>query len=287
MPSVRDPVIKFINKLREDELPPAFNRRLRTASSALALFASASAATAADLPTAKEPPPAPVVDTFQPFFVKFGFTYGLNTSTSHIWAQNPAAVAHGIRTTFPAGFGATLTDVSTFGVEAGAYVTRNVSVDISGGIPFYVKDKTRGYNPANPVVVNGTVKAQIMPAIIPITVLYHFDNFGTIRPYIGGGVAVGWSMSNKNAFLYDVHVGSSVGPIVQGGVEYMIDRNWGVSLDVKKSFNYVESYGNGVIVPGVGPIPTRVIQHTHFEPWLFSLGLVYRFGGGEPALAKY
>jgi outer membrane protein len=251
-----------------------------------AVFAAAGAH-ATDLPSLKEAAPPPVVDSFQPYFIKIGFVYGLNTSSSHLWAQDPTALRKGVGTAFPTGVGATLTDIATLGFEGGLYVTRNISVNMSGGIPLYIKDKTKGYNPANPILTNGTTLAQLMPAIIPITVVYHFDNFGPIRPYLGAGVAVGFSFSNKNAFLNDVHIGSSVGPVLQGGADYMIDRNWGLSLDVKKSFNYVESYANGINVPGIGPLPAKVYQHTQFQPWLFSLGVVYRFGGGEPVLAKY
>lgn len=263
----------------------AFRAKLLRACCVLTPIFAAVAAQAADLPNVKEP--APVADSFEPFFVKLGFTYAQNTSSSRVWGQSPTALLHGVTTAFPAGVGATLTDIATFGFEAGFYVTHNVSVDVSAGIPLYIKDKTKGYNPANPGLINGTTLAQIMPAIIPITVLYHFDNFGPIRPYIGGGISVGWSFDNKNAFLNDVHVSSSVGPVIQGGVDYMIDRNWGLSLDVKKAFNYVEAYANGVDIPVVGPFPAKTYQHTNFDPWLFSVGFVYRFGGGEPLLAKY
>jgi outer membrane protein len=265
----------------------AKSRKARWLGVALGAAMAATTAQAADLPSYKEAPPAPVVDSFQPFFVKLGFTYGLNSSTSHLWAQDPTALRRRNPTAFPTGFGATVGDVSTLGFEAGFFITRNISVDISGGIPIYVNDKTKGFNPLNPVVVNGTVLSQIMPAILPITVLYHFDNFGPFRPYIGGGAAVGFSLDNKNAFLTDVHVGSTMGVALQGGVDYMIDRNWGVSLDVKKTFTYVESYASGINVPGVGPLPVRVYQHTQFQPWLLSLGIVYRFGGGAPILANY
>jgi outer membrane protein len=253
---------------------------------ALAAAMAATTALAADLPSYKEAPPAPVVESFQPFFVKVGFIYALNTSSSRLWGQDPAAMRRGNFTAFPAHVGATIGDVATAGFEAGIYVTRNISVDISAGIPYYVNDKTKGFNPANPILTNGTVLAQIVPALIPITVLYHFDNFGPIRPYLGTGVGIGFSLGNKNAFLNDVHVSSSLGWVLQGGADYMIDRNWGVSLDVKKTFAYVEAYANGINVGGV-TIPAKVYQHTNFQPWLFSLGIVYRFGGGEPILAKY
>ena len=106
----------------------------------------ASAASAADLPTQKAPP-APVqpvqIDYYQPFFVKLGFTYALNQSYSSLWAQNPTAMAAGNFAAFPLGVGATLGNVPTLGFEGGLFVTHNLSVDVSGGIPMYVNDKTK------------------------------------------------------------------------------------------------------------------------------------------------
>jgi outer membrane protein len=252
-------------------------------------LAASSAAVAADLPAVKDAPPAPAAVNWPPIFIKAGFTYALNTSASTIYAQDIALLRRGVTTAFNAGISATLTDVATLGFETGLYLTPNVSLNVSGGLPFFIKDKTKGYNPANPAVPNGTVLAKIMPAIIPVTLVYHFTNFGAFQPYIGAGPSFGFSFSNQNAFLYTVNVGTSVGFAAQAGFDYMIDDHWGVSLDVKKSFNYVESSAAGALVPGVGAVPTKVYQHTFFQPWLFSVGLLYRFGGPDAGLfaAKY
>lgn len=259
---------------------------------ALAVGLSAGAARAADLPTAKEAPaPLAPADSFQPFFVKLAFTYVLNSSNSRLWAQNITAMQHGIYTAFPAGVGAEVTDVPTLGGEFGVFLTRRISLNVSGGIPQYVQDKTKGFNPANPTVVNGTVLAKIMPGLIPITLVYHFDSFHGFEPYVGLGVAPTFSFSNKDAFLHDVHVSGSAGPVAQAGFDYMFDRHWGVSLDVKKVFNnYVTAYARGVNAPGIGVLPTEVIQHANFAPWTFSAGLVYRFGDpilSHPLIANY
>jgi outer membrane protein len=247
-----------------------------------------SSARAADLPSVKEPiAAAPVVDDFQPFFVKLGVTYAINTSTSRLWGQNPAVYPLGYFQSFPAGVGATIGNITTMSVEAGYYVTRNISIDVSGGIPFYAKDSTKGFNPRNPALPDGTVLSNIMPAVVPITVLYHFDNFGPVRPYIGGGLAPGFSFSNQDAFLHNVGVGGSLGGVVQAGADYMIDKHWGLSLDVKKIFAYVEAHATGINVPGLGAVPAVTVQHTNFQPWLLSFGVIYRFGAPEPVIAKY
>lgn len=241
-----------------------------------ALFPAA--AGAADLAAPVAPPTAATVDTFQPFFVKLAFTYVLNTTTSQLWSQNPTAMAHRNFATFPTGFGAAVGNVATVGFEAGWFITRNVSLDVSTGVPFFVDVKSRGYNPANPLVPNGTVLARIMPAYVPITALWHFDQFGAFRPYVGAGFAPGFNMGSKNALLTGIHVNNSVGFVLQAGADYMLTRNWGVSVDVKKTFSYVESHQSGIDIAGA-MLPVNSYQHTHFQPWAFSAGVVYRFGG--------
>lgn len=241
----------------------------------------ASAASAADLPTQKAPPaPAPPVqiDHYQPFFVKLGFAYALNQSYSNLWAQNPTAMAAGNFATFPLGVGATLGNVATLGFEGGLFVTHNVSVDVSGGIPMYVNDKTKGYNWQNPLLPDGTVLAKLMEGLIPVTAVYHFDNLGALRPYVGAGVAAAFPFGTKDGFTTGVHVTSAAAPVLQTGFDYMLTPNWGFSADVKKTFAYVKSKADGIDVMGVGSFPVASYQHTHFQPWIFSVGIVYAFG---------
>ena len=241
----------------------------------------ASAASAADLPTQKAPP-APVqpaqIDYYQPFFVKLGFTYALNQSYSNLWAQNPTAMATGNFATFPLGVGATLGNVPTLGVESGLFVTRNVSVNVSGGIPMYVNDKTKGFNWQNPLLPDGTVLAKLMEGLIPVTAVYHFDNFGAFRPYVGAGVAVAFPFATKEGFTTGVHVSSAAGPVLRTGFDYMLTPNWGFSADVTKTFTDVESNAEGINVPGIGSFPVASYQHARFQPWIFSVGIVYAFG---------
>lgn len=251
-----------------------------------ALLAGSTMAMAADLPSVKEPVPvAPVVDNFEPFFIKIGVTYELNTSTSRLAGQNPILMQGGNFGVYPAGVGATIGNIVTLGGEAGYFVTRNISLDVSAGIPFYAKDTTKGFNPRNPALPNGTVLSEILPAVVPITVVYHLNQFGAFQPYAGVGLAPGFSFDNKNEFLTGVKVGGSVGLVLQAGADYMFDRNWGVSFDAKKIFSYVDAHATGLaLAPGVPVITT---QHVNFQPWLLSAGIVYRFGAPDAVTAKY
>jgi outer membrane protein len=253
------------------------NRSFIKGLSAATLAACVShAAHAADLPSAKEPlAPALVADSFQPFFIKLGVTYAINTSTSKL---------------YPALTGAEVGNITTVGLEAGYFVTRNISIDVSAGIPAYAKDRVKG-NPILPLAnisPNGTVLSEIMPALIPVTVVYHVDGFGPFRPYVGGGVAPGFSFDNKNALLYNVKVSGSVGFVAQAGFDYMLGEHWGLSFDAKKAFSYVSAHSDGIVLDGAY-IPSPVVQSTHFQPWLLSAGLVYRFSMPSlaPVVAKY
>jgi outer membrane protein len=257
-----------------------FSRAVCGAASAFGALLAAATALAADLPTAKGAPPVPPpqIDYYQPFFVKLGFTYALNTSRSLLWSQNPTAMSQGNFATFPLGVGATIGDLPTLGVEGGVFVTRNVSIDFAVGVPYSVDVKSKGYNPQNPILTNGTVLAKISPDFVPVTVVYHFDYFGAFRPYLGAGVAPSFSISNKNALLTSPHVGSGFGPVLGAGFDYMLTPNWGLYAGVKKAFIYTQAYAEGINIPGIGWFPARSYQHTHFEPWTFSVGVVYAFG---------
>jgi outer membrane protein W len=65
--------------------------------------------------------------------------------------------------------------------------------------------------------------------------------------------------------------------VLQAGFDYMLTPNWRLSFDVKKTFTYVQSNSEGINIPGLGWFPAASYQHTHFEPWTFSAGLVYAF----------
>jgi outer membrane protein len=153
-------------------------------SGAAALIALSGGAMAADLPTAKAPPaPAPVaIEEPLPFFVKLGLTYAINTSSSKIYSQSPGQLAIGDPTQYLVpGLGAKLSNIATLGFEAGYYVFPNISIDVSGGIPMWVKDTTKGIPPNN-LPPAGTRLGSYLAGLIPVTVVYHFTQLGQIQP---------------------------------------------------------------------------------------------------------
>jgi len=267
-----------------------------TAAAAVALAVTAAAA-AADYPTKKAPPPAPAPVVVAPvtpgFFVKAGFLYAINQTSAKLYSQ-PAPVP-GLAQERLDGVGATVGNVATLGVEAGYFVTPNVSIDIAAGLPMWAKDKTKGtpgcpFGLAGCPVVNalplppsGTTLAKIQPSFVPVTVNYHFKQFGAFQPYVGAGVAAVFSFQTKDAFNTGVKVNPAVGLVLQGGADYMLDEHWGVTFDVKKVFAHVTSHATGDNLATLGgsypPIPLAVTatQKTYFQPWVLSTGITYRW----------
>src|SRR5271157_3746722 len=78
----------------------------------LAAVAVSTSASAADLSSTKEPLPAlaPVVDDFQPFFVKVGAVYVVNTSSSRLYGPLASNVVRGDLSPYPSNVGATLSN---------------------------------------------------------------------------------------------------------------------------------------------------------------------------------
>lgn len=105
---------------------------------------------------------------------------------------------------------------------------------------------------------------------LPPTLLlqYHFTDLGAFKPYVGAGINYTILGSEK------MSVGgtpvtlenSSVGGAVQVGVDYKLNRNWYLNADVKKVW-----IGTDVFLGG------SKISELKVDPWLFSVGVGYRF----------
>ena len=106
-------------------------RDLVAAATALAVTAAA----AADYPTKKTPPPAPVVGTVTPrFFVKAGFLFTINNSSSKTLFANPFQGLPGIQVIRRGRYNG---NVATLGLGNRLFVTPNISIDYAAWIPMW------------------------------------------------------------------------------------------------------------------------------------------------------
>lgn len=117
------------------------------------------------------------------------------------------------------------------------------------------------------ISVGGATAGKVRALPPSLLVQYHFTQFGAFRPYIGAGVNYTHFSKRNNILNGAASIDrSSVGLVAQLGFDYMIDRNWGVNLDVK----YVRM-NTDVTVGGakVGKI--------NLNPVTAGVGVTYRF----------
>ncbi|WP_315701700.1 MULTISPECIES: OmpW/AlkL family protein [unclassified Bradyrhizobium] len=153
------------------------------------------------------------------------------------------------------------------------YFTPNIAAELILGV---TRNKISGTGSLDGLSIG---KTTLLPPTL--TLQYHFTNFGAFQPYIGAGVNYtvffNNSASNTTSIIgglpltvTNLHVSNQWGGAVQFGFDYMIDRHWGLNLDVKKLWlrpNYSATV-NGVI---------PVTGSAHIDPWLIGGGVTYRF----------
>lgn len=93
---------------------------------------------------------------------------------------------------------------------------------------------------------------------------YHFTNFGQIKPYVGAGINVTHFGRNDSLGGNTISVDKySIGYAAQVGVDYMIDKHWGVNLDVK--YLQIDTKVSG----GIGELK--------LNPVTAGVGVTYKF----------
>ena len=99
-----------------------------------------------------------------------------------------------------------------------------------------------------------------------LTVQYHFSPEKTISPYLGAGINY-TRISSVNLLGGAVQLeNSSIGFAVQAGVDYKLDKNWSLNLDVKKV-----QIGSDVNTAA------GQLSAVKIDPWLIGIGAGYRF----------
>jgi outer membrane protein len=94
-------------------------------------------------------------------------------------------------------------------------------------------------------------------------------DLGRFQPYVGVGPAFTYVFDNNDGLLGDLKVKNTVGVAFQAGTDIMINRNWGVFVDVKKAL--LRTTATGFL--GTYPVKADV----KLDPLVLSGGLTYRF----------
>ena len=239
--------------------------RLATLGAALAgAFASAQAA---DLPIYKKAPPP--VEAFNPWMVRLrvlGVLPDASGSTVNV---------AGVPSLSSPNSGLSISDQVVPELDISYFFTKNIAAELILGV-------TRHSISGTGSLANLPIgKTTLLPPTL--TLQYHFDNFGAFKPYIGAGVnyTVFFNNSAANtpaaivgppaivATTTSLHVSNAFGGAVQFGFDYMLDRHWGLNVDVKKLWLRPDYSATVSGLPVTGT--------AHIDPWLVGGGVTYKF----------
>ena len=232
---------------------------------AAAVFgAAALPAIAADLPQrAAAPAPMMTYETFDPWMIRVRALGVLPDGESKVSVGGSPSV-NGLK----------ISNTFVPEVDITYFFTKNIAVE---AICCVSPHKIKGSKALAGVGEIG--EALLFPPTIMLQ--YHFTNFGAFKPYVG--VGVNWThffRTDATAPFSNLKIDDSFGVAAQVGFDYMINRNWGINVDVKR----IMIRPDATVRLGLVPITAKV----HIDPWVVGVGVTYRFGGGSGrVVARY
>jgi outer membrane protein len=103
---------------------------------------------------------------------------------------------------------------------------------------------------------------------------YHFTDFGAFKPYVGAGInyTIFGNRSNFPQLGNGLTVSNtSFGAVGQIGMDYMLDKNWGLNVDVKYATMSTVTNSNGGAGADLGTGKLTL------NPWMPAVGVTYKF----------
>ncbi len=134
-----------------------------------------------------------------------------------------------------------LSSSTTLSGEAGYYVTPNISLSLTGGVP-----------PRTHATGEGSIAFQGLLGSVRYGTFvgladYHFNRSGRLQPWVGAGPAFLLVLSSDGAAIRNLQVSNRWGAALQVGADYMLSARWG--LFVSATQNFVGSEGRGNLGP--------------------------------------
>ncbi|MFZ6874274.1 OmpW/AlkL family protein [Undibacterium sp. Di27W] len=122
------------------------------------------------------------------------------------------------------------------------------------------------YPQKHDVMLDGVIIGTFKHLPPTLTAQYHFAPDAQINPYVGAGL--------NYTRISDVNLlkgaggleNSSIGLAIQAGVDFKLDKNWSLNLDIKK-----------VQIRSDVTIAGAKVSAVKIDPWLVGVGLGYRF----------
>jgi outer membrane protein len=242
-------------------------RLLRTAS-LLVLAAAACGVTtiaqAADLAAKPVYKKAPVVEAWNPWMIRVRALGVLPD------ASGSSVNVSGVPALSSPNSGLSIGNSVVPELDISYFFTQNIAAELILGVTRHSISGTGALDGLN------VGKAWLLPPTA--TLQYHFTDFGAFKPYVGAGVNYTMffnqsaaNTANVNGLaVTDLHISNSFGAAVQFGFDYMLDKHWGLNVDVKKLWlqpNYSATVNGNIPVTG----------RANIDPWLVGTGVTYKF----------
>ncbi len=101
-----------------------------------------------------------------------------------------------------------------------------------------------------------------------LTVQYHFTPNKKLSPYVGAGINYTLPYAEDDGDdTNKLEADGSFGWALQAGVDYWLNDNWGLNVDVKKIYVDVDASINDGGITG----------NVELDPWVVGAGVSYRF----------
>jgi outer membrane protein len=164
----------------------------------------------------------------------------------------------------PAGADAETGNATTVLLIYERLLTPNVGVELVLGLPPRIKAKATG---TVAFLGDDVLSAKnVTPALL---VNYHFGAPGdTWRPYLGLGVNYTTFIGARSKLASDVKLGDSAGWAAQAGVDYAVDKRWGLFASVATL-----KVKSNLVASGATVLQTSI----DFRPVVYSFGGLWRF----------
>jgi len=141
-------------------------------------------------------------------------------------------------------------------VDISYFFTKNIATELVLTYPQEIDIKVGGTK-------QGTIKA-LPPSLM---LQYHYTELGDFKPY--AGVGLNYTIFTKRSNILDGAAqvdSSSLGLAAQVGLDYALNKNWSLNMDVKYIQMSTDVKVGGNKVGSVG-----------LNPYTIGLGLGYRF----------
>ncbi|PUE32056.1 hypothetical protein B9Z35_00385 [Limnohabitans sp. Jir61] len=170
------------------------------------------------------------------------------------WMLRARAVQVKMQDNGTSGLGWTAENKSLTAVDASYFLNKNVAVEL-----LWVPSQNHAVKAA------GVTQGAFAVSPHALVLQYHLTNWALVQPYLGGGIN-NTQYSSANFTGSKTVDRSSWGAALQIGVNFPIDKNWLINVDMKKLYSQTDIESAGVQ------------QGTlKLNPMLTGLGVGYRF----------